>query len=614
VAGDEAGEDRGGPPGPWAVHSVAFEELGAGVLLVAPGGRITGANAAVRALLRRPAGDLLGADVHELLHRRPDGSPLPRGGCELLAAITADRTGRGLGEHFLDGAGRLVGVDWTAVPLRASDREAGAAVLVQESAERVADEAGRAGHLAALEELTERLTLVAEITSVLSQTLEVEESLRRLGRLLVPRLADWAVVDLVDLAAGPGEVRRASIWPDPPTAPGGGTCRDTGGGSEGAGGDAEGGAGWTGPLPPLSESSRAPLPRVLRGGEAVLLDPEDLAGPPPGLPEPPGAHQDTRVARAPRADSALAEAHHDLLTALGATSAVVAPLRTGREVLGALTVARTDPGRRFDAAELALMADIGRRAGLALDNARLFEQQHDIAVTLQRHLLTPLPKVGRLRLAARYLPAPPGSQVGGDWYDALVLADGVVALVIGDVMGHNLEAAAGMAQLRSMLRSLAWDRQEPPSAVVDRFDQAMGHISDVPMATLVLARVEGPERGPWRLHWTSAGHLPPLLVTHDGRARYLEEAQGLLLGARIGRPAPRRNAVVPLPARGTLLFYTDGLVEVPGTDLDTGLASLRRHAAALAAHPLEEFCDGLLERRPPGGTDDTALLALRLPG
>jgi hypothetical protein len=386
----------------------------------------------------------------------------------------------------------------------------------------------------------------------------------------------------------------------------------------GAGGDAEsgaeGGARWTGPLPPLSESSRAPLPRVLRGGEAVLLGPEELAGPPPGLSRPPGAHDDARVARVPRADSALAEAHRDLLTALGATSAVVAPLRTGREVLGALTVARTDPGRRFDAAELALMADIGRRAGLALDNARLFEQQHDIAVTLQRHLLTPLPRVGLLRLAARYLPAPPGSQVGGDWYDALVLADGVVALVIGDVMGHNLEAAAGMAQLRSMLRSLAWDRQEPPSAVVDRFDQAMGHISDVPMATLVLARVEGPERGPWRLHWTSAGHLPPLLVTHDGRARYLEEAQGLLLGARIGRPAPRRNAVVPLPARGTLLFYTDGLVEVPGTDLDTGLASLRRHAAALAGHPLEEFCDALLERRPPGGTDDTALLALRLPG
>jgi hypothetical protein len=427
---------------------------------------------------------------------------------------------------------------------------------------------GRTTHVSALEDLTDRMALVAEVTGVLTQTLDTDEALGRLGRFLVPRLADWAAIDL----RVEGEVRRVAVT-----------------GPEGR--DAEREA-WQGILPAAAEHSRSPLVRALHGGEPVLVGPGEIAAPP---------------------DSALAAVQAGFLQSLGATSAVTVPLGTAREVTGALTLVRTGTAQPFDAADLALAGDMGRRVGLAIDNARLFGRQREIAEAMQRNLLTSLPQPGPLRLTARYQPAPVGSQVGGDWYDAFLLRDGATALVIGDVVGHDLAAAAGMAQLHGMLRALAWDHTEPTSAIVDRLDDAIPAITSVPMATLVLARVEGSENGPWRLRWTSAGHPPPLLIASDGHAEYLEQGQSLLLGSRLGGGS-RLDATVPLPPGSTLLLYTDGLVEVPGTDLDTGLGRLRRHATALARRPLDEFCDQILVRMSSGSTDDIAVLALRVPG
>ncbi|MGW1564030.1 PP2C family protein-serine/threonine phosphatase [Streptomyces sp. NPDC002144] len=297
-----------------------------------------------------------------------------------------------------------------------------------------------------------------------------------------------------------------------------------------------------------------------------------------------------------------------------ATSVITVPLASRRQITGALTLVRTDPAHPFDTDDLDVVSDIGRRVGLVVDNARRYGRQRAVAGAMQRNLLAPLPQPGRLRLAARYQPAPVGSQVGGDWYDAFVLKDGALALVIGDVVGHDLTAAAGMAQLHGILWSLAWDHTEPPGAIVDRLDDAMPAITTVPMATLVLARVEGhPDTGPWTLRWTSAGHPPPLLLAPDGQAQYLEAGQGLVLGAPPVTGASRPDATLPLPPAATLLLYTDGLIEIPGSDLDTGLGRLRRHALALATAPLDTLCDELLARMPPGSTDDVALLALRLP-
>jgi PAS domain S-box-containing protein len=550
------------------------EQLSTALMVVDPAGRILDVNPAAERLLGRDAAAVRGQDAHELLHREADGGTLLREQCPLLRALVEGTVSRGEGDRYRRGDGRLITISWSASPLTDGGSFQGMAVLFHDVTGDRSARRERAAYTSALEDLNERLTLVAEITDVLGQTLETDEALARLGRLLVPRLADWAAVDL---RTGSGEVHRVAV-----TGPVG---RDAGleGGRE--------------RLPETGEADRSPLVRVLHGGDPVLQNERDEAG--------------TAVAPG----SPLAARHRDFLRTVHATSALTVPLGARQQITGALTLVRTDPAHPFDAEDLEVVSDIGRRVGLVIDNARRFGRQRAVAEAMQRNLLAPLPQPGRLRLAARYQPAPAGSQVGGDWYDAFARKDGTLALVIGDVVGHDLTAAAGMAQLHGILRSLAWDHSGPPGAVVDRLDDAMPAITTVPMATLVLALLEGsPHTGPWTLRWTSAGHPPPLLLTPDGQACYLEAGQGLLLGTPPGTGGGSRpNAAQPLPPGSTLLLYTDGLIEIPGSDLDTGLARLRRHALALADAPLDTLCDHLLARMPPGSTDDVALLALRLP-
>ncbi|MEO3876538.1 SpoIIE family protein phosphatase [Nonomuraea sp. B12E4] len=543
-----------------------FDHLGVGVAVLDSAGWIIAVNPAAEDLLDRTASAMSGQNLHDLLHRHADAATIPDERCPLLMALTDHIRARER-DSFLSGDGYLIPVTWFSAPVTRNGHVLGMTVLFAGDATDRETADDLAAHVIALEGLTDRLALATEIATALAHTLDTEEALARLGRLLVPRLADWVAIDL---RTDEGIRRVAVIGP------------------EGRDADQEA---WRGPLPALDEHSHSSLVRVLHSGESVLLGPREIATPP---------------------DSPLAAVQSGFLQALGATSVITVPLGTVRRVTGALTLARTDAARPFEAIEVSLVCDIGQRVGLAIDNTLLFGRQREIAEAMQRNLLIPMPQPGRLRLAARYQPAPVGSQVGGDWYDVFLLRDGATALVIGDVIGHDLAAAAGMAQLHGMLRALAWDRTGPPSAVIDRLDEAVPAITNVPLATVVLARVEGPENGPWKLRWTNAGHPPPLLVTPDGRAEYLEQGQGLLLGTGLG-DLSRPDATAPLPPRSTLLLYTDGLIEVPGTDLDTGLGRLRRHAAALACHPLDDFCDQILARMPPGNTDDIALLALRIP-
>ncbi|WP_307839425.1 SpoIIE family protein phosphatase [Streptomyces sp. MBT97] len=571
MAEDLGGERWSGPtagPGFW---SRIVEQLDTALIVVDPAGSILAVNPAAERLLGRAAGTMRGKDAHELLHRDPDGSRLPRQPCPLLRSLTEGAAARGEGDSFLRGDGRQIAISWSASPLLTDGCLTGMAVLFTDFTGDHGARRERAAYTSALEDINERLTLVAEITDVLGQTLEADEALARLGRLLVPRLADWAAVDL---RTSSGRVHRVAV-----TGPAG---RDAG---------LEGGCEH---LPEVAEEDRSPLVQVLNGGSAVLWEEQAHTAAPPGSP--------------------LAALHGAFLRTVHAASVVTVPLGSRRQITGALTLVRTDPAHPFSPADLDVASDIGRRVGLVVDNARRYGRQRAVAEAMQRNLLAPLPQPGLLRLAARYQPAPVGSQVGGDWYDAFELKDGVLALVIGDVVGHDLAAAAGMAQLHGILRSLAWDHTEPPGAVVDRLDDAMPAITTVQMATLVLARVEGdPRTGPWTLRWTNAGHPPPLLLAPGGQAQYLTAGQGLVLGAPPGTDAIRPDAVLPLPPASTLLLYTDGLIEIPGSDLDTGMALLRRHALALAHAPLDTLCEELLARMPPGSTDDVALLALRLP-
>ncbi len=468
-------------PGFWRQ---VVERLGTAVLVLDTAGRVIAANPAAERLLGRTAAAMRGADAHDLLHRDADGNKVPRDRCPLLHAL-AEGQGREEGGTYLRGDGRLLAVSWSASPLTEDGSVQGMALLFTDATGDRRVHRERTARTRALEDLNERLSLVAEITDVLGQTLETDEALARLVRLLVPRLADWAAVDL---RTGSGEVHRVTV-----TGPEDGTP------------DSRAGA-YSARREPV-RGGLAAGPCADRG-ESVLQD--RVAAVTPAAAHPP-----------------LVALHSGFLAAVGARSAITVPLGARDRITGALTVVRTDPAHPFDEDDLAAVSDVGRRVGVVIDNTRRYGRQRAVAEAMQRNLLAPLPQHGHLRLAARYQPAPAGSQVGGDWYDAFILKDGALALVIGDVVGHDLTAAAGMAQLHGILRSLAWDHTGPPGAVVDRLDAAMPVITTVPLATLILARVEGdPDTGPWTLRWTSAGHPPPLLLSPDGTACFLEAYQG----------------------------------------------------------------------------------------
>ncbi|MFJ8363714.1 SpoIIE family protein phosphatase [Streptomyces sp. NPDC093984] len=546
----------------------ALAAIGTGAYVVDDKGCIIAVNARAEQLLNRPAEDLVGRDAHDLLHRDAHGQPLPSTQCRMRQPFHARRTAQAEGDWFARGDGSLLPVSWLVTPYDLGDDEVGTLVLFH-TPHHLAETGSWPEQAAAPLPELERLALLAETTTRLTSTLDVDEALRRLVALVVPRLADWVVIDLI--------TERDEVWRTAVVHAEGDTLvhRE----------DLEG------PMPPVPEESPMPLSRALRGVASTLAGPQTYQRPP---------------------DSGIALEQRRLFEATGIRSAAIAPIRSTREVLGALTLGRAQQAGDFTTADLPLIEDIARRAALALENARLYQRQRKVAETMQNHLLPQLPRVPGLQMVARYMPAPDASQVGGDWYDAFRMSDRSTALAVGDVVGHDLEAAAGMAQVRNMLRAYAWSQQEPPSRIVERLDDAVMHIADVTMATMIFARLEEGEDGDWELSWTNAGHPPPLLISQDGLAHYLTDGHGILLGTGAGKPRPDATAV--LAPGSTLLLYTDGLIEAPGHSLDEGLNRLRQHAAALAHRPLASFTDQLLRRvRPAENDDDVALLALRTP-
>ncbi|MDX3234178.1 SpoIIE family protein phosphatase [Streptomyces sp. ME03-5709C] len=552
-----------------AVPSILLEGVMAPAFVVDCEGSIVAVNGALESLLERSCPELLGEDAHDLLHRDSHGSPMPRSRCEMQDALLTGRTGRGDVGWFARADGSLIGLAWFLTPYVLGPGKPGALVMLHRrhrAPEHGEEGEGRSPGLTELD----RLALLAETTTRLTSTLDVDEALHRLAALTVPLLADWAVVDLL---TENDEVRRTLVVQHKD-----GVLMER--------------TDLQGSMFPLPRESPMPLSRALRGAASTLATPSTYHGPP---------------------DSGIAVEQHRLFEEAGLHSAAIAPIRGLRDVLGALTLGRAARPDAFTAGDLPLLEDLTRRAGLALDNARLYQRQRKVSETMQRHLLPQMPTIPGLSMTARYVAAPQASQVGGDWYDAFPLADGSTALAIGDVVGHDLDAAGGMAQVRNMLRAFAWARPESPCDVVSRLDQAVMHIAEVPMATMLLARLTKGEDGPWRLRWTNAGHPPPLLVDSDGRSRFLTGGHGILLGT--GASRPREDAVVTLPPRSTLVLYTDGLVESTRHSIDDGLDLLREHAASLARRPLDAFSDALLDRvRPKDNDDDVAFLALRTPG
>ncbi|MFJ9831021.1 PP2C family protein-serine/threonine phosphatase [Streptomyces sp. NPDC101169] len=280
------------------------------------------------------------------------------------------------------------------------------------------------------------------------------------------------------------------------------------------------------------------------------------------------------------------------------------------EIYGDLYLSERLDGRPFDKHDENVVVALASAAGIAIENVRLFERIRINAEQFQRLLLPSLPDLRPFTAAAIYRPAAEPSQLGGDWYDAVQLPDGVVAVVIGDVVGHDLHAAAAMASTRNMLRALLFDHRNPPGVVLNQLDRTLEAITDNPVTTTTLARIE-PEGAGWRLRWSTAGHVPPLLIAPEHRAELLFSEPGLPLGVDTGQPRPEHSRL--LPPAATVVFFTDGLVEHPGHAIDESLRDLADLAAAHSALPLPEFVQALADHHPSDGHDDMAILALRTP-
>ncbi|MFG2804264.1 PP2C family protein-serine/threonine phosphatase [Streptomyces massasporeus] len=280
------------------------------------------------------------------------------------------------------------------------------------------------------------------------------------------------------------------------------------------------------------------------------------------------------------------------------------------EIYGDLYLSERRDGQPFDVQDENVVVALASAAGIAIENVRLFEQVRLGAEQFQRLLLPTLPDLRPFTAAAVYRPAAEPSRLGGDWYDAIPLPDDVVAVVIGDVAGHDLHAAAAMASVRNMLRALLFDRDSSPGAVLTRLDRTLQAVTPNPVTTTALARIE-PEGPGWRLRWSTAGHVPPLLITPERRVEVLTGEPGLPLGVDPEELRPDHSRF--LPPGTTLVFYTDGLIEHPAQPIDRSLGELADLAAVNAALPLRDLVDALADHHPSDGHDDMAILALRTP-
>jgi serine phosphatase RsbU (regulator of sigma subunit) len=528
-------------------------------------------NPAGAALLGRTVDAMVGRDIwvefpeavdspFELNYRRVAGTGEPASfeawfdPLQLWFQVDAFRTEGGLVVTYGDITERRRIEEERAAAVRA--REAAAAEAARAAAE--AEEAGR------------HLMLLGDINLAMTSTFDTDEAVSRFADLVVPLLADWCLVSVVD--------------PD-------GTRRDVG--------RAHRDAAQTdamhryADLRVVSNLPTAPVPSLLREHRPVVI--------PDFTPE----HALAMVA-SPEARAALEPLEPRAIAAF--------PLIARGEVFGALTLVNGPERGAHTATELRTAEIASRRAALALDNARLATAQQQVAERLQLSLLSPPVQPDHLELAVRYRPATQGVSIGGDWYDAFLQPDGDTVLVIGDVMGHDIEAAAAMGQVKTLVRGIAYDRLEEPAEVLRRVDHALVGLAVPAMATALVCRVEQEDAdrvsGLRRLRWSTAGHPDPMLVLADGAVVDLAAPVGPPLG--IGWLGLRRDGVATLPPHSTLLLFTDGLFERRGLPLDDGRAQVRAILGRSADLPLEALCDRLLaEMLGEGVEDDVAVLAVR---
>ncbi|HEY6740554.1 MAG TPA: SpoIIE family protein phosphatase, partial [Actinopolymorphaceae bacterium] len=299
------------------------------------------------------------------------------------------------------------------------------------------------------------------------------------------------------------------------------------------------------------------------------------------------------------------------LRAASANSLACIPIVVDGTVAAAASVATCEGRPPINDAGIALISDIFDHAHNALSGAIAFRRSRQIAMAMQHSLLTDPPDAPGLEIAARYQPTSSVAEVGGDWYDSFVLPDRTTVVTIGDVVGHDLPAAVAMGQVRTILRGLAVEADASVGEVLGRLNTAMATLYPDTTATCAIARVLWADDGNERvLAYTAAGHPPALLVGADGTARFLGAGRNQLLGA--SESVVFDEGEERLPPASTVLFYTDGLIEERGEDIEVGLNRLRDKAASLAGEPVDLFCDNLLADFRLTRQDDVAMIAVRV--
>ncbi len=305
------------------------------------------------------------------------------------------------------------------------------------------------------------------------------------------------------------------------------------------------------------------------------------------------------------ADLDYADIVNPILRQKGIRSMLGVPVHVEGRVIGVMHIG-TLVRRDFDEDDVTLLQLAADRAALAIDNARISEQRSVTAI-MQRALLPgALPEIPGMRFSAKYLPAGSGIKIGGDWYDVFQLVNGRVAFVIGDVVGRGVLAASVMAEIRTALRAYMAQGHKLTD-VVSMLNELLISMGSNRGATLSILELDAEAE---ELEVVTAGHLPPLLIEPDGRARLLEQKHGLPVGVRTGH---RYQATrYPFPTGSRLLLYTDGLIERRGESIDEGFERLTVAACGAAAGTESSFADRvyrtLLDETPL--EDDVALLAI----
>ncbi|MFI6420479.1 SpoIIE family protein phosphatase [Streptomyces sp. NPDC050842] len=543
-------------------HEAVLHAVREGVLIVGPDHRLLLANDEARRLLG------LSADAER---RHVSELGLDPRTVELLTS------GRAATDEVHRAGDRLLAV--SVRPTLPGNDESGSVMTMRDTTE-LAAVTGRAAVARG------RLQLLYEAGVRIGTTLEVVRTAEELAEVAVPRFADFATVELLEPvlrgeeppedAATTTEMRRTALSglrPDQPLQPVGDTIR--------------------------FDVPSTPMATALRAGHAMAQ--AELA-----------SAEGWRAQDPEGAAQALAYGMHSLLTV---------PLLARGVVLGMANFWRADTPEPFGEEDLSFAEELAARAAVAIDNARRFTREHAMAVTLQRSLLPrALPEQSAVDVAYRYLPAKAG--VGGDWFDVIPLPGARVALVVGDVVGHGLHAAATMGRLRTAVHNFS-TLDVPPDELLGHLDELTARIDHREMegpdaegrrrdegitgATCLYA-IYDPASG--RCTVASAGHPGPALVGLDGQVTFPELAPGLPLGLGLG-DVPFETAELWLPEGSKLVLFTDGLLEDRGRDLDTGLALLGSTLARPDRTPEQTCADVLATLLSPSPRDDIALLVAR---